>query len=297
MSTAAPFDRGIVTISLDTELGWARINSSRYDDIEARLNQGKQAIIKLLSLFEDYDIPAMWAVVGQLCREDPGQSPETNGVQVMPEDANVPWDRDWWHAPDYIRRIVSSEIDHEIGSHSGNHLRFDCCERRQARWDLEAFRDWVYPLSTDPATSFVFPQNSPGHFAALSEAGFRCYRGRPPVLGSGPSPTAFLPRLQDGLVNVPVSVSYRHYGGRGPVMRRLPLAVKVAGMKLGVVRAARNRRVFHLALHPNDFTLADGRRLLDGLERWLQFVARQRQRGSIRVMTMSEIADRARFTR
>jgi len=295
MMTAIPFDTGIVTVSLDTELGWARIDTGEFDNIADRLEEGRRAIERLLALFERHDMPATWAVVGQLCRDDTGPGTPLTDVNPTADGARIPWDRDWWHAREAVERIVKSPVDHEIGSHSGNHLRFDACDVASARRDLEAFFEWCDLVERSSVRSFVYPGNRIDHTDVLAETGFECYRGHPPLLGVEPTPTAFLPKRAESLVTVPTSVSYRHYGGRHALLRAFPDRLKTIGLRAGIEHAARRGRVFHVVLHPNDFTLADGKKLLNGLDRWLSSVATARDRGRIQTLTMGEVASRARF--
>jgi hypothetical protein len=290
---AKPFDVGVVTISLDTELGWGRINSVCYDDVARRLDGGREAVRRLLDAFERYNVPATWAIVAQLCRENPPNPPDTGNVPIFSDSADVPWDCDWWHAPNLVREITDSPVDHELGSHSGNHLRYDGCDKETAVRDLDCVGEWC-KVGSEPK-SFVFPQNAIGHLDILADHSFLCFRGQVPHLGVEPTPTVFLPRKKGELVNVPACVAYRHDEGRNILYRNLPQVLQVTGMKAGVEHAARRGRVFHLVLHPKDFASEDGLMLLSGLESWLEFVACKRDAGEIKVWPMSTVAERAMF--
>lgn len=286
------FESGVVTVSLDTELGWARVNTGEYKDVVPRLKEGKKGIRKLLEVFDEYDIPATWAIVGRLIApEEP-----TADVERLPTVAdNIPWDRDWWRMPSLIEEIQMSSTNHEIGSHSGSHLLYGSLSPRQARDDIDTFKAFVGEETTDTVTSFVFPKNRIGNRPVLRQHGFTCYRGYPHRFSIAPIPTPFVPRRDDGLVNIPLSAEYRHFGDRHPVLRLSPTRLKVQGLKLGVRVAARTGRVFHVALHPNDFTLDDGESLLSGFETWLEYVDEMRQRGEIEVLTMGEVTNRVRW--
>jgi len=289
---AEPFETGVVTISLDTELGWGRVQRGAFEDTAARLDETKQGIRSLLDVFERHRTPATWAVVGQLCRRDPSSPPDTGEVSVVPDGTTIPWERDWWHAPDLVDAITASPVDHELASHSGNHVRYDGVSRETVEHDLRCVEQWC---GGESMRSFVFPENGVAHLDALAAHGFECYRGRPPVLGSDPSPTAFRPRRVAGLVNVPGCVALRHYDGRHWVLRRTPLGVKRASLAAGLHHARLRGRVFHLILHPSDFTLEDGADLLATLDSFLGTVARLRDRGGIDVLTMGDVARRATF--
>jgi len=285
-----PFDTGVVTISLDTELGWARVNTGEYDDVAGRLDEGRMGIRRLLSAFDEYGVPATWAVVGRLV--DPAKP--SAGLEALPTVADdLPWDRDWWRMPSLVSEIRAAEVDHEVASHSGSHLLYDRLSSAQAREDLAYFRETVGGPST--GASFVFPQNRTGNVDALRDHGFGCYRGLSSVTGGTPTPIPVLPRRTDGLVNVPLSAGYRHFENRHPLLRSAPVGAKVATLRVGTRLAARTGRVFHVALHPKDFALADGEALLSGFERWLASVAAMERRGTLTVLPMGEVARRAEW--
>lgn len=289
---AEPFERGVVTMSLDTELGWGRVQRGEFDDAAARLDDTKRGIRRLLEVFERHRTPATWAVVGQLCRRGAPSPPDTGGVSFVLDGATIPWQRDWWHAPELVKGITTSQVDHELASHSGNHIRYDGIDRETADRDLQCVTEWC---GEESMRSFVFPENGVTHLDALVDHGFDCYRGRPPLLGSDPSPTAFRPQRVAGLVNVPGCVALRHYDGRHCVLRRTPRGIKRASLTAGLHHARIRGRVFHLILHPSDFTLKDGEKLLATLDSFLETVTRVRERGGIEVMTMGEVARRATF--
>lgn len=286
---AEPFDTGIVTISLDTELGWARVNSGKFDDIEDRLDEGRTGIRRLLDAFGEYDIPATWAIVGQLL--DPKEP--TAEIEELPTIASdIPWDRDWWRMPSLVEEIQSANVNHEIGCHSGSHLLYDQLSPAQAEEDLVLFENFASQhVETDPS-AFVFPQNQIGNVPVLAEHDFTCYRGVPPQGSSAPSPSTFLPRSQGNLQNIPQSAGYRHFRGRNPLLRYAPERLKVLGLRLGVSRAARNGGVYHVVLHPKDFALDDGEQLLCGFMSWLAVVKSLRERGRIQTLTMSDVSRR-----
>lgn len=295
MNIAEPFEVGKVTISLDTELGWGRIDSARFDDIEDQLDHGREGIEKLLTLFNKYSIPVTWALVGQLFRKSRPNELDHGIVSLSTDSTQIPWQREWWRAPEVIAKIVDSETEHEIASHSGSHIPYDELSVEEAKRDVELFKEWSTSHISENATSFVFPQNRIAHLDVLREAGFQCYRGPPPLLGSDPSPTAFLPRRENGLINIPASIAYRQYEGRNRILRALPTSIKITGMRAAVMHAALRGRVCHVVLHPKDFMAEDGENLLSRIEDWVRFVSDKRAEGTIEVKTMRDIANMAEF--
>jgi hypothetical protein len=97
------------------------------------------------------------------------------------------------------------------------------------------------------------------------------------------------------MVNVPASTALRHYGGRPAPLKYSPDVLKERLLQLGVRRAARHEKVFHVVLHPIDFTLPSDERLFNALESFVETVSDARANGSVQVMTLSEVADAASF--
>jgi hypothetical protein len=59
--------------------------------------------------------------------------------------------------------------------------------------------------------------------------------------------------------------------------------------KLGLYRAIKSKKVFHVFLHPHNLLRYSS--LKDDLDRFLTFVAKKRDEGKIEVMTMGEFAE------
>lgn len=289
---ADPFDTGRVVVSLDTEIAWGNIHVGEYARVSDRMDEGKAAIRKLIDAFERYEVPATWALVGQLFRR-PERSPPPGSEPVLP-DRQLPWDRDWWYAPELVDAIASSPVEHEIASHSANHLDYAGASRSEAAADLDLFGSLA--AEYEPIRSFVFPRNRVAHLDLLREAGFICFRGRPPTLGADPSPTVFRPRLRGPLVDVPASTALRHYEHRPAVLRYFPTRLKGWFLKRGVDLAARTGAVFHVVLHPHDFTLEDGARLFREFETFLTYLAEKRDAGAVEPSTLVDVAVESKFS-
>ena len=63
---------GSLVISLDTELAWGAVHRGSYGGREHEFDRTRYVIDELLSMFEDYQIHATWAVVGHLFLEGCG---------------------------------------------------------------------------------------------------------------------------------------------------------------------------------------------------------------------------------
>jgi N-acetyl-anhydromuramyl-L-alanine amidase AmpD len=59
-------DRGVFTISLDTELSWGTFDVGRIDEYEYAYRQTRHVVDRICNIFDKYEITATWAVVAHL---------------------------------------------------------------------------------------------------------------------------------------------------------------------------------------------------------------------------------------
>lgn len=299
-----------VVLSLDAELRWGVHDC---DEIpETRVSHARESWEYLLDLFEEYGIPATWAVVGHLFlqRCDGIHSDHPAGREWFPRDGRerVP-DSDWF-GRGLITAVRDSEIDHEIGSHSFSHVEFgkQTVSREVAEAELECSVDAAKDCGVT-LESFVFPRNSIGYRELLPAHGFSCYRGHSParwydgrpLRGVGKlatvtcglaAPPIVEPEIDEhGTVNVPASMYLFTVDGAvrdaiGTVTSD-PVLSQVA---LGLEQLKdRQEGVFHLWLHPNNITTNRDRHRMEQLS---ALIANYHDKYGIEIATMSEIADR-----
>jgi peptidoglycan/xylan/chitin deacetylase (PgdA/CDA1 family) len=307
-------ERGAFIVSIDTELAWGCFDR---EDREARWaleERSREAVTKLLTLFERYGIPGTWALVGHLFLERCSGHPE------MPRPKYDWFPHDWyrfdpasdlrhaplWYAPDMIRQIQAASPRQELASHSFAHPLFGDpgCGADAAEADIAACVEAARPWGVD-LRSFVFPRNRIGHRDALARHGFSCYRGPDPAwfrslkrpvkraahylddLLALPPPTV-LPRRDGQLWNIPGSVMLQGMDGpRGWI----PSGCRTRRCIAGLERAAHRREIFHLWFHPINFSVAMDR-MLDALEPALHHAADLRDAGKLETLTMGALAER-----
>lgn len=293
---------GSVVISVDAELAWGFHDLD--DPPRRRIDGARTAWHRLLDLFDRFEIPATWAVVGHLflegCDGEHRTHPAPPGWFARDPGGDVSSHPNWF-GRDLIEAIRDAAVDHEIGSHSFSHVVFDApgTDRELAAAELEASVAAAEALDVS-LRSFVFPRNRVGHRDVLAEHGFDCYRGaaprridhtplRPLAKLAGVTPPIVTPSIDEhGLVNVPPSLDL--YGFEGvarslaertigdPVVRRA---------ERGADAAAGSDGVFHLWLHPNNLT---GEADFERLRRVLSTL--DRRRGDLAFETMGEVAIR-----
>ncbi|MEY7849677.1 polysaccharide deacetylase [Natrarchaeobius sp. A-rgal3] len=293
---------GSVVISLDAELGWG------FHDLETppgrRVEAGRRGWSTMLELFETYEIPATWAVVGHLMLEScDGRHADHAAPEGWFERERTTWrDReDLRFCPDLVGDLLESDVDHEFASHSFSHVLFDRPETdadiaaAELERSVEVAAGWG--LSVD---SFVYPRNGVGHRDVLAEYGVRAYRGRSPtgdgVRGLFDSAIRDRSMLVDptideyGLVNVPASLFL--FGFEGPARTvaesiwRDPMVVQA---RRGIDEAVRRDGVFHMWLHPNNLVSERDDRRMRAI---LEYLDQRRSDTDLRVETIERVAQR-----
>lgn len=313
---------GRVVISVDAELG----GNAQPTDADRRCRE--RAWNRLVELFERYQVPATWAIVGRLFGTDASTEYPLRCDDAGTDAPALPAIKESLTAPDLVDRVLDSPVDHDVGSHSFGHPRFTGISRDVARADVAAAARVMSDQGIRPS-SFVYPFNAVEHRDILAEFGFTCYRGRPPAPGSagktagkravslllpdtikrtaisvradvteivdftlGPSPPLVEPAIDEhGLVAVPASL---------PSLYRLPVRARetirtaaycpiLRTARQGVDAAAEQDGLLHLWFHPGDFRTE---RDFQSFASLLEYVDACRKRGDVTVETMHSVAAR-----
>lgn len=297
---------GTVVISVDAELGWGFHDldpSAKADRIAA----GRRGWRQLLSLFDDYQVPATWAVVGHLFLDDCDGFHEGHPTP----DGWFMRDREWRSRPDLrlggdlVSDLLSSSVDHDVGCHTFSHV---ICSNAWVtaevlRAELAASAAAARPHDVT-FRSFVYPRNAVTYPEVLAEFDYTSYRGPAPRNPTGLRrpvgkllDTAFPRRIplvhptvdENGLVNLPASLFL--FGLQGWTRATLspvfgdPVVRQVMG---ATDRAARRDGVLHLWLHPNN--LLDERDVAR-VRDILAYVRRQADETDLTVRTMRDVAN------
>src|SRR5262245_4798972 len=189
---------GTMVVSLDLELAWGRFDHIPLATLENESRRERKHIMPLLALFDRYEIPATWAVVGHLMLEKCLRNHQGMAHPDLFPHAYYSWfPRDWycfdpcttvdsapaWYAPDIVEWIRRARVRHEIGSHSFGHIYYGDpeCAASVALADLNAAVE-IAAQQGILLKSFVFPRNQVGHLDVLKRFGLRSYRGAEPPL-------------------------------------------------------------------------------------------------------------------
>lgn len=292
---------GTVVISLDAELGWGFHHEVPLP--AARIRDARTAWIELLDLFDEYDVPATWALVGHLLTADcvGGHTGHPAGPQRCVTAPDGIRRENAWFDNGLLDRIVGADADHELASHGYTHVHFahEQMDREMATAECGAAARALRDRGFDPH-SFVFPVNQVGYRDLLAEHGFSCYRGTVPgrsgtleklgnaLFGRGTPPIVRPTVDEHGLVNVPASLYLYSFEG---VTRRVVEGLRddpiVSAVRRGLDSLLGTDGVLHLWLHPHNVSSDRDRRRM---RRVLDAIDNARRETDIQIETMETVA-------
>ena len=317
--------QGALVTSLDFELHWGVRDHQALDAEErGRLLAARETVPKILSVFSEHGVRATWATVGLLfagSREEaqafqPRSLPKYQQSQLDPycEDLGRDEADDPFHfAPSLIRAIAQAP-GQELGSHSYSH--YYSLEAGQGEAEFKADIASAQEIAENSGyrlKSYVFPRNQVRrtYLPILQEAGFCTYRGTEPVTAK--APVTFgeqrqswrrALRLIDAYSNLhgvqtvawpavgdllPVDAS-RYLRPFSPALRILENA-RLQRIASAMKSAAREKRIFHLWWHPEDFAKFPAQNL-DFLDRVLQIFGECRREFGMLSLSMGDVSDR-----
>jgi peptidoglycan/xylan/chitin deacetylase (PgdA/CDA1 family) len=315
-------DFGALVISLDLELHWGIRDQGSAEENEA-LAANREAVLRLLKMFDEFDIAATWAAVGFLFAEArsechayaPALKPTYTDRRLYPYREEIGRDEadDPFHYAPSLLAAIAAQRNQEVATHTFSH--YYCLEPGQTKEQFDADIASAIAIANNSnfdITSIVFPRNqcNPDYFEVLQKRGITCYRGnesawmyRALPRQARQSIVARAARLLDSYVNIAghnITGWDQIAGSEGlsnvPSSRYLrphskPLAwldpLRLKRITDGIQRAAVEKKVFHLWWHPHDFGLNTEENFAF-LRKILEAFADCRSRRLMRSLTMAE---------
>jgi|JI7StandDraft_1071085.scaffolds.fasta_scaffold26252_2 peptidoglycan/xylan/chitin deacetylase (PgdA/CDA1 family) len=299
--------KGSFTISLDLELHWGVCSRLSINQYRKNLDGTRDAIDKMLLLFEKYDIHTTWATVGILFCQDIVElrqissslkpvfiKTKYSSYEYFNQVGNNETSDPYHYGRSIIDKIRKTNYQ-EIASHTFSHLFFleEGITHYDIRQDLElaieiAKKENIY------LESIVFPRNQYDSSAldVVRNVGFNNYRGVTPgflyqsrsrekekilikalrLLDAYINISGFNTVVSkfdsNGLVNIPASRFLRPYSTR---LRWLD-SIRLNRICDGMSKAAMTNRIYHLWWHPHNFGKNTNENI-DFLEKILQHFA------------------------
>lgn len=295
---------GTVVISVDAELGWGFHDLPVYPN--RQLENAREGWRQLLELFERYEIPATWAVVGHLFLDDCEGHGEHPALPNWFECERSALDPDLRFGGTLIDDLLENPVDHEIACHSFSHVIFT--DPRVTPEVARAELEWATAAAERHGvefSSFVFPRNAVAHREVLAEHGFTAYRGQPRLSFAGSTasrlrpirkigavlsrrPGLVEPRVDEyGLVDIGPSLYLFGFDGPGKSIVEPFLGdPSVQYAKRGIDATATQDGVFHMWLHPNNLVGPDE---ITRMETVLSYLREQADETDLQVRTMADV--------
>jgi peptidoglycan/xylan/chitin deacetylase (PgdA/CDA1 family) len=277
----------VFTISLDFELMWGVFEKKDIKKYGKNIKGGNVAILKILELFNDYNIHATWAVVGMLYYDNlkklvndiPKNIPDYKDPNLSSYNhINTLNNRlylEYYSAKNLIKQIKKTKFQ-EIATHTFSH--FYCLEKN---FNLNSFNEDIN-LAIKKAKdegievkSIIFPRNQYNQEVLIKcyQNGINAFRGNEKnflqkprnqnklnlfiriirYLDSYFNITGFniydtIEKTSSKLFDIPASYFFRPYG-RITFLEKL----KIIRIKKAMLSAAKNNKLFHIWWHPHNF--------------------------------------------
>lgn len=169
---------GIVTLSIELELGWGMHDKGRYAHLSPSRNAETRALRRLLRVADEYQIPITFDIVGHLFHES------CSGFHDGPHP------RCWWradpgtnqktdplfYAPDLVEGIRSQPLDHEIATHTYSHLLAEHASPAELDYELACVKELHDSKGISAPSSIVMPRHQNADRSVLQAHGINTIR-------------------------------------------------------------------------------------------------------------------------
>lgn len=178
---------GVVTLSLELELGWGMHDLQEYSHLSENREKETEALKRLLSLSEKHEIPITFDVVGHLLHDScSGSHPGPHSDGWWEEDPGTD-DKSHPHfyAPDLVSLIQTQEVDHELATHTYSHILNDEASLQQLDDELTKVKAVHGKFGIPRPKSIVTPRHQLSDYSILSKHGIEVIRR--PIEGYAPT--------------------------------------------------------------------------------------------------------------
>lgn len=262
----------------------------------------KQAYRTLISLLDEFEIPATFAFVGAFA--EPREAlfeklGSLNDFRTIAPDYIGPaivdmtdGSREGWHGAWAVDLVGAADEKHEIALHGVTHIPWDRFTREQAKKELDFLSSMESPVRH--SRTFIYPRNRVAHVDILAEMGMMAYRKAPPLqtramsfasefnLWEKAQPDG---RLENSLVTIPSGFFVNWQAG---LRKAVPRVASAARARRLLNDAAHNEQIVHYWLHPENLATAPG--TINQLRDILKVVREARDRGKCAVLTQEQYA-------
>jgi len=162
---------GLVTLSVEVELGWGTHDKNDYGHLSADGSVERSALKDLLNVCDGLEIPISFDIVGHLFES------ECEGWH----EGEYP--RGWWsadpgtgvesdplfYAPELVQMIQDADVNHEICTHTYSHILGDEVPPETLEDELSKVENLHREFEIPGPYSIVFPRHQSDHYDILEE--------------------------------------------------------------------------------------------------------------------------------
>jgi len=169
---------GVVTLSIELELGWGMHDQAEYDHLSSDRSAETEALHRLLDLADRLNLPITFDIVGHLLHDScSGSHPGPHSESWWTEDPGTDSDTDpLFYAPDLVREIRNRETDHELATHTYSHLLADEATSEELNDELATVDDVHANAGLPAPTSIVMPRHQQPDYSILADHGIETIR-------------------------------------------------------------------------------------------------------------------------
>lgn len=305
---------GVVTMSVELELGWGVHDLDGHDDhLSENGREERRFLRRLLDVCEETDVAMTFDVVDHLLLtacDGEHDGPYPDGWFDHDPGTDVAVDP-LFYAPDMVDAIRSRSTDHELCTHTFSHTPLETVDAAAVRADLERGQQLEAELLGERSRSFVPPRHRPPPNDVLVERDVEVVRTaikdqadnpamRVKQLLFGPPPMRD-PEWIDGVLwtycsTHPDLVAPSLPSGQRPAGRpfrwlptQLAQRLHLQYLERATMRAIANDEHLHLWCHLYDLS---NEQQLAPLAEYLRTLGRLQEQGRVEVCTMDELPDR-----
>lgn len=300
-------NKGTFVISFDTELGWGSIQSGlwKYRENKGYYRLTRNAVKKILDIFDQFELPATWAFVGKMldeCQAELDYLPEN--IKLKIKNALNNSEPDTFYGIDLLEDVLSRKVNHEIGSHSYSHILFQegKIEEDIIATELRHMRKIEKKLGLN-VNSFIFPQNIEGFYDLLVKQNYHICRSTIQEKSLFNKKFILLAKINKIIkflfLSPPMSNYSKHISGIkrftgsmffNPGVRREKYIWQYEKRAIrGIKKACATGGCFHLWVHP--FNFSETPSLIDSFYHVIEVAFNEQIKGNLSVLTFSQYAN------
>ncbi len=301
---------GKFVISLDCELIWG---VHHYGGIKRYpyLQSYESSYNFLIDLFSTYKINATFAFVGSIALNKKEFRDDINNSlgnyykkwlnEIEDKSAKRP---ELWFNRDIIQKILDSDQNHEIASHSFSHPNFinEQFTKKMAINEFTLSNKILKKIMNEDIKSYIYPENGIGHLDIFKDSKYEIYRGKNKSWYENLPLNRIFHFIDQSLPITPPSVKLSSdiYGNKylpGSLMlfaydgirKIIPDNIRFLKIKKGIDKAIEKKQVFHLWFHP--WNIGSSVRMRNLFEKVIKYVEKKSSENLLEVATMSQIIE------